>query len=75
MRSLAKETGVTAFLIVRENGLEEEIYEGQVLSLPPRRNGYTVCQGDTKSLLCGSAENYEKINGTDIFYIGMRVLL
>ena len=75
LNSLAKQAGVTAFLLVKVNGLLEEVYEGQILSLPAKGNLYTACAGDTKTLLCGSVENYEKINGTDIFYPGMKVLL
>lgn len=67
---------VSTYLLAKENGLREEVYAGQVLKIPNERgNVYFVQEGDTKALLCGSEENYEKKNGTDIFYIGMRVIL
>jgi hypothetical protein len=75
LKSLATEAGVTAYLLVRENALSGELFEGQILYLPPRGNLYTVRAGDSKRFLCGSEENYEKRNGTDIFYLGMKVLL
>ena len=62
--------------LVKENALNKEVEEGQILRIPEARgNLYTVRAGDTKRLLCGSAENYKKKNGTDVFYIGMRVIL
>ena len=62
--------------IVRLNGLCEPIASGQIIKIPKERgNRYTVREGDSKSLLCGSEENYFKKNGTDIFYIGMRIIL
>ena len=73
--SLARELGVTVYLLARLNGLREEIFEGQILLLPKSGNLYTVQSGDTKALLCGSKERYEEKNGTDIFYLGMKVLL
>ena len=60
--------------MVKVNGLSAPPYAGQILRIPKSRgNAYTVQAGDTKELLCGSEENYEKKNGTDIFYIGMPV--
>ena len=45
-----------------------------VLKIPEARgNEYFVQEGDTKALLCGSEENFRLKNGTDIFYIGMRI--
>ena len=67
---------VSAHLLAKENDLKEEVYAGQVLKIPNEKgNAYFVQEGDSKALLCGSEENYEKKNGTDIFYIGMRVIL
>ena len=61
---------------MKENGLNEEVKSGQLLMIPKERgNLYVVKEGDTKSLLCGSAENYEKRNGTPVFYLGMQVVL
>ena len=51
-----------------------EITEGQLLRLPQEKgNLYIVRAGDTKELLCGSAGNYKKKNGTDAFYPGMKI--
>ena len=62
--------------IVLLNGLCEAISEGQIIKIPKERgNRYTVREGDTKILLCGSEESYFKKNGTDVFYIGMRIVL
>ena len=57
---LAKEIGVTAYLLAATNGLKEEIFEGQILVLPSSGNLYTVREGDTKALLCGSKKRYEE---------------
>ena len=75
MATLAEEIGVTAYLLAAANGLKEEIFEGQILFLPSSGNLYTVREGDTKTWLCGSKKRYEEKNGTDIFYLGMKVLL
>ena len=62
-------------LLVEENGLKRPIFVGQILRIPDQRgNLYRVREGDTKTLLCGSVERYEKLNGKT-FYIGMLVLL
>ena len=75
LKSLANELSTTEYALIQANGLKEELFAGQILLLPPSRNVYVVQAGDTKSLLCGSAEKYEERNGTGIFYIGMRVRL
>ena len=63
-------------LLAKENGLKTQVRAGQILVIPTERgNAYTVREQDTKALLCGGKESYEKKNGTDIFYLGMRVLL
>ena len=73
---IARYYSVSSYLLVQENGLKEEPFDGQVLKIPDKTgNAYTVCEGDTKALLCGSEEGYREKNGTDIFYIGMRVIL
>ena len=67
---------MSAFLLAKVNALYEEVVEGQILDIPNERgNAYTVREGDTKTLLCGSEEGYERKNGTGVFYIGMRVVL
>ncbi len=75
LQSVAQECATTAFAIVHRNGLKEELYEGQLIFLPESANVYVVQAGDTKKLLCGSDERYAEKNGTDVFYLGMRVLL
>ena len=76
VREIAEYFSVSPYLLARCNGLCEEPSAGVILEIPTQRgNFYTVQAGDTKILLCGSEENYEKRNGTDIFYIGMRVIL
>ena len=73
---IAKAFCVSERLLVKENGLTEEPKAGQILKIPQERgNSYTAKAGDTKTLLCGSDENYRRKNGTDILYIGMRVIL
>ena len=63
-------------LLIEENALQGEVRAGQILKIPPEfGNSYIVQAGDTKQLLCGSEENYRKKNGTDVFYIGMRVII
>ena len=62
--------------LVKENALSQEVQKGQILRIPNERgNLYTVREGDTKSLLCSSEEEYERRNGTKIFYLGMRIVL
>ncbi|MBQ8229110.1 MAG: LysM peptidoglycan-binding domain-containing protein [Clostridia bacterium] len=74
LSEIAAAFSVSERLIVKENGLTEPPKTGVILKIPAERgNGYTVRAGDTKTLLCGSAENYEKKNGTAVFYIGMKV--
>ncbi len=76
LRGIAEYFSVSEWLLVKENGLTGPVYRGQILKIPRERgNGYVVKAGDTKELLCGSAENYERKNGTGTFYIGMRVIL
>ena len=75
LADIAAYYSTSVYLLVKENGLKCPIFVGQVLIVPKERgNLYVVKEGDTKTLLCGSAEHYEKLNGKS-FYIGMRVLL
>ena len=61
--------------IVGENELKKEVWAGQVLVLPPvQGNLYTAQAGDSKSLLCGSKENYEQKNGK-LLYPTLKVWL
>ena len=73
---IAEDFSVAESLLVKENGLTEEPCEGAVLKIPSEcGNAYIAQAGDTRELLCGSAENYRRKNGTDVLYIGMRVIL
>ena len=63
-------------LLVKENDLKAEPSAGQILKIPKEKgDAYYVTETDDKSLLCGSEENYARKNGTDIIYVGMRVIL
>ena len=74
LQEIADYFSVAERLIIQENGLSAPPFAGQILVIPNERgNAYTVQEGDTKGLLCGGEENYRKKNGTDLFYIGMRV--
>ena len=74
LEEIAEYFSVSERLLVKENGLTEAPFAGQILTIPTERgNAYTVQEGDTKALLCGSEENFYRKNGTGAFYIGMRV--
>ena len=67
---------VSAYLLVQENALCSQPFVGQILTIPNQTgHAYFVKAGDSKALLCGSEENFKRKNGTDCFYIGMRVIL
>lgn len=75
LRAIATGLNTTAYALAAENDLNEEVYEGQLLRVPEPRPLYTVQVGDSKALLCGSEKAYVKSNGTQVFYLGMRVRL
>ncbi len=76
MSQIAAYFSVSPYLLARENGLTAPPYAGQLLQIPDAcGNGYVVREGDTKRLLCGSEENYERLNGTAVFYVGMHVIV
>lgn len=76
LHEIAEYFSVSEWLLVKENALLAEPRAGSVLKIPNETgHAYIVQAGDTKRLLCGSEENYCRKNGTDIFYIGMRVIL
>lgn len=76
LEEIAEYFSVSPYLLAKCNGLSEAPSAGIILEIPTEKgNFYIVQEGDSKSLLCGSEENYEKKNGTDVFYIGMRVIL
>ncbi len=73
---IAETFNVSAYKLAKINALKGEVVKGQILEIPKERgNRYTVKEGDSKTLLCGSEENFERWNGTDVFYIGMRVII
>lgn len=75
LRDIAEYFSVAERLLVKENGLKSPPFAGQILKIPNERgNAYFVREGDNKTLLCGSEEGYRKKNGTDEFYIGMRII-
>lgn len=76
VNSVAECFSVPPFLLARVNGLEEEPRAGQVIIIPPAAyNLYTVRGGDSRAKLCGSNKKYEELNGTPIFFIGMRIFI
>ena len=76
LREVADYFCVAERLLVKENSLMGELFAGQILKIPAQKgNMYTVREGDTKELLCGSAKAFEEKNGTTDFYIGMKVIL
>lgn len=73
---IAENFSVSEWLLVKENELTAPPSAGQILVIPKETgNSYIVREGDTKELVCGSEENYFRKNGTDVFYIGMRVII
>ena len=76
LHQIAQAFGLPPTLIIQENGLTKPPHAGEILYLPPSQNHlYTVQAGDSKKLLCGSDENYQTRNGTDILYPTMQVFL
>ena len=76
LQDVAETFSVSPILLAKENGLKKDVFVGQIVKIPSMcGNRYVVQEGDTKELLCGSDETYLQKNGTDIFYIGMEVVL
>ncbi len=76
LSDIALAFGLAPALLARENKLDREPREGEVLLLPPPSgNRYLVRGGESKSLLCGSPEAYLARNGTEAFYPGQQVYL
>ncbi len=74
--TIAKTFSIPPKLLVLANDLHEEVEEGQVIKIPKAEgNLYVVQGGESKSMLCGSPENFLKLNGTACFYIGQTVLI
>lgn len=76
IKEIAAVFSVSPYLLAKENRLECEPFCGQILKIPSQTgHRYTVQAGDSKRLLSGSEENYREKNGTDVFYIGMEIIL
>lgn len=76
LQEIAAYFSVSPWLLAEENGLNAPPHVGQVLKIPQEKgNAYVVRAGDKKALLCGCDENFRRRNGTEVFYIGMRVIL
>lgn len=76
IKDIAFAFGVAVGILIKENGLTEEPWQGQCLYIPNvRGNRYLAQAGDTKALLCGDDEKYYQKNGTYILYPGMSVIL
>ncbi len=76
LEGIAEYFSLSPYLLAKENGVTAPLYAGQILTVPSvQGHRYTVQEGDTKALLCGSEENFERLNGTDLFYIGMQVII
>lgn len=74
--SVAAAFGVPPRLLAERNGLTDEVREGQILKIPEAgRNLYRVRGGESKTLLCGSPENFYERNGTNCFYPCQAVFL
>ena len=68
--------GLPPRVLAAENGLSEELFEGQLLKIPAAAgNLYIVRGGESRRLLCGSEENVERRNKTALLYIGQSVLI
>jgi LysM repeat protein len=73
---IAERFSLPPSLLVKENGLKQQVYAGQILRIPTQRgNAFTAHEQATKALCCGDDKRYEEKNGTDILYPGMRVIL
>ena len=76
LAQIAAAFSVSPRLLAKQNGLDAPPFVGQILCIPSDRgNAYVVRAGDTKTLLCGSEERFERLNGTSAFYIGMQVII
>ncbi len=73
---IARAFCVPVCLLARENNLSREPCAGQILKIPRNcGNEYRVKGGESRTLLCGSAENFYGRNGTHALYPSQRVFL
>ncbi len=75
VESICRAANVSPVAFCRLNGLTSfsDLRAGMLLALPPAGNLYTVRPGDSAVSLCGSRERFEALNGTSVFYPGMKV--
>lgn len=76
VREIARELFLPLSLLVSVNHLKSEVKKGQILYVP--KNGYTMYRvegGESKEGLCGSAEEFERKNGTKYLYPTQEVAL
>ena len=76
LHEIARAFCVSEFLLAKENELKNEPCAGQILRIPKSvGNVYFAQENESKALLCGSEERFQKQNGTECLYPGMRVIL
>jgi hypothetical protein len=76
LEEIADYFSVSPRVLAHENSLKSPPTAGKILWIPKERgNAYTVKEGDTPALLCGSEEAFARKNGAGIFYLGMRAIL
>ena len=74
--SIARAYSCPPRVLAALNSLSEEVREGQILILPEKKYDlYTVRGGESRALLCGSEETFEKKNFTRRLYPGQTVFL
>lgn len=75
LQSICSAANVSPLALCACNRLssEKELIVGMVILLPTSGNLYTVQPGDSVENLCGSKERFKELNGTDVFYPGMKV--
>lgn len=73
---IAAAFSVPICLLARENSLTEEPRAGQVLKIPQNcGNLYRVNGGESRTLLCGSPENFLARNGTTALFPSQKVFV
>ena len=72
---IARAFGVPARVFAAANALTKEVQAGELVRIPPKGNVFRVRGGETRALLCGSAENFRKKNATASLYPTQEVLL
>lgn len=74
LAEIARAFCVPVTVLCRVNGLKEEVKQGQILIMPPQEgNLYCVRGGESKTLLCGSVERYERLNCTKHLFPGQEI--